>query len=718
VVVFQRLADLADNRRRWVLVGTVVFVLVAGVFGGPVAGLLSGGGSNFEDADSESVRAREQVEQAAGANPEPGMIVLVSPGEAVRSGSGRDEVEAVARDIADDPAVGRVSSFYNTNDEAFVSRDGRSTYLVVSFKPLPEKEVEDAAARIQDALAENENVTFGGGEVAGEQIGEQVGEDLARAELLVLPILFLASLFVFRGVVAALLPLLAGVVSIVSTFLVLRLVNEATTLSIYALNLVTGLGLGLAIDYSLFIVSRYREELERVGHGREALRRTLTTAGRTVAYSSLTVAIAIASLLVFPQPFLYSMGIGGLVVALLSGVTALVVLPAILAALGPRVNALAPTRWRRATEATARGEQRGFWYRLSHWVMRRPIPVATVTAALLLAAGAPFLRVEFTGVDASVLPESASARQVDDALAADFPPDRGSPILVAVEAPRSAASAVERYTEDVRGLDGVAAVSDPQPVGGELWRLDVISAEGPLDQTTQDLVREIRALEPPFDVSVGGYPAVFRDNQGSILSHLPIAIAILAVGTLALLFFMTGSVTLPLKALVMNLLTVSAAFGIAVVIFQDGNLQGLLDFRSQGALESTQPVLIFVMVFALSTDYAVFLLTRIKEARDAGASNTEAVATGLERTGRIVTAAALLFAIAIGAFSTSEIVFIKLIGVATALAVLIDSSIIRALLVPSLMKLMGEWNWWAPGPLRRLHERFGLREGEATPTGA
>ncbi|MGH3105102.1 MAG: MMPL family transporter [Gaiellaceae bacterium] len=714
--MLSRLADLAHARSRLVIVAAIAAAVAAGVFGGPVAGLLSASGSNFEDTDSESVRARALLEEAAGASPEAAIVALVETGADVRtSQAARDKVEAVAREIASDPVVARAVTFYDTRDPSFVSNDGTATIVVGSFKPVPEAETEEAIPGLIEAFEGDPAVTLGGGEVVGEELGEQVGKDLARAEAIAFPLLFLLSLFIFRGVVAALLPLIAGAFAILGTFLVLRIANEVTPLSIFALNLVTGLGLGLAIDYSLFIVSRYREELARVGPGREALRRTLATAGRTVAYSSLTVAAALAALLVFPQPFLYSMGIGGIAVALISAVVALVVLPAILAALGTRVNSLAPARWRRAAERTAEGRTSGFWYRLSRAVMRRPIPVATASAALLIALGLPFLNIEFTGVDANVLPKNASARQVSDALATRFPADRTSPVYLAVEAPRSEGAEVQSYAAGLRELPGVAEVLPPQPVGDALWRVDVLSANPALDNRSKELVREIRDRETPFEVKVGGETAAFVDQQSSLGDTLPLGIAILAFGTFVLLFLMTGSVILPLKAILMNLLTLSAALGILVLVFQDGRLEGLLDYESVGALDSTQPILLFAVAFALSTDYAVFLLTRIKEARDAGMDNTEAVATGLERTGRIVTAAALLFSIAIGAFSTSEIAFIKEVGVGTALAVLIDASLVRALLVPSLMKLLGGWNWWAPGPLRRLHERFGFSEAEEAP---
>jgi len=709
--MLNRLADIAARRSRRTLVLTFVFILFAGFFGGPVAGLLSGAGSNFEDPGSESVRAAEQLRTAAGESADIGGIALIDAGADVRgSDAARAKVERVARKIESVPAVARTITYYETRDPAFVSRDGESTYALFVLGAISEDAAEAAGEQIEARLAGEPGVKLGGDVVAGPQIGEQIGEDLARAEMLAFPLLFLLSLFFFRGVVAALLPLATGLVAILATFLSLRIANEITPLSIFALNLVTALGLGLAIDYSLFVVSRYREELARVGPGAEALRRTLATAGRTVLFSSLTVAASLAALLVFPQPFLYSMGLGGVFVALISAVTALVVLPAILAVLGTRVNALAPARWRRAGERTARGEQIGFWYGLSQWVMRRAALVAVASATLLIVLGIPFLGIKFTGVDASVLPQGASARQVADALGTRFPPGRGEPIYLAVEAPSSSADEVGEYASRLRGLAGVEAVDPPRPVSDELWRIDVVSEAEALAEQSQRLVESIRAVEAPFTVKAGGETAQFVDQQASLRSRIGFAIALLGIGTFVLLFAMTGSLLLPLKALAMNLLTVSAAFGLLVLIFQDGRLEGLLDYTSQGALESTQPILLFAVAFALSTDYAVFLLTRIKEARDGGQPNTEAVAGGLERTGRIVTAAALLFCVAIGAFSTSEIVFIKEVGIGTALAVLIDATIVRALLVPSLMKLMGSWNWWAPRPLRRLHDRFGLSE--------
>jgi RND superfamily putative drug exporter len=404
------------------------------------------------------------------------------------------------------------------------------------------------------------------------------------------------------------------------------------------------------------------------------------------------------------------MGIGGSLVALLAASVALVVLPAVLSMLGPRVNALAPRFLQRRAEREATQTETGFWYRLSRFVMRRPVPIAGLSAAFLIALGIPFFGIKFTSVDAQVLPESASARQVDDAVRSDFPPFRDTPIRLAIEGGRPSATA--DFLSEVKRDPGITAIQPAQQLGGGVTTVDAIGNAPFTSESAKSTVKRIRDLPNPpgATVLVTGGAAHFVDFQSSLEAHLPLALTIVVGATLVILFLMTGSVILPVKSLIMNVLNLSAVFGILVLLFQHGNLEGLLDYTGQGALEQTMPILLFAVAFGLSTDYAVFLLSRIKEARDHGASDSESVAIGLERTGRIVTAAALLFAIAIGAFATSQIIFLKENGIGTALAVLIDASIIRALLVPSLMELLGKWNWWAPRPLRRLYARIGLSE--------
>ena len=706
--MFNGLASLAQRRGRRVVIFAAVFFVAAGAIGGGVASKLAPYGA--DDPATESVKASDRLENDGYRQAE--VIVLVQ-NVSPSSQAGQRRIGQLEAQLKHNPDVASVTSYLETHSPDFVSHGGNTTYLAVGLKPTDDKEQQDAAKRIADSLDGQPGVSVGGIALAQEQVNKQVEKDLRMAELLAFPILFLLSLLFFRSGVAALLPLLIGGLAIVGTFLLLQIANEFVSVSIFALNLTTGLGLGLAIDYSLFVVSRYREEIAKFGPGAEAMRRTLNTAGRTVLFSSITVAVALASLMVFPQRFLYSMGLGGALVALLASLIALTVLPAVLALLGNRVNALSPSFLHRRAERDATVTESGFWYRLSRFVMRRPIGIATATAALLLVLGIPFYSLKFTSVDAQVLPESATARQVDNVMRAEFPPFHDTPVLALVEnATPSSLSAVGRQ---LAGAKGIAEVQPPVRLKGGDAVIQAFQDSSYISDKSRNAVKDIRALPNPdgSTVLIGGAAAHFVDLQSSLASHAPIALAIVIVATLIVLFLMTGSVVLPVKQLVMNALNLSAVFGILVFIFQDGRLEGLLDYKSQGALEQTMPILLFAVVFGLSTDYGVFLLSRIKEARDNGASDSECVAIGLERTGRIVTAAALLFAIAIGAFATSQIVFIKENGVGTALAVLLDASLIRALLVPSLMELLGRWNWWAPKPLRRLHYRFGLSETTA-----
>ena len=697
--MFNALAHLANSRPWRVLGLTLVGFVIAGVLGGPVAGLLNSDSDSFSDNSSDSALAVEAVEDATGQSASPDLLVLLDRGDT----AALRETRAILN------ANDAVAQVVGGTGARFTSTDRTQTYVGAFF--AADADVDAASEELVDELNEVDGATVGGPIPAFQEVNHHVESDLIRAELIAFPLLFLASLWVFRSAVAALLPLLVGGLTIVISLLFLRGINEGIDISIFALNLITGLGLGLSIDYSLFMVSRYREELQRVGPGREAITRTMMTAGRTVAFSSATVAGAGLALMVFPLRFLYSMGIGVTLVSFVAALVSLVVLPSLFAVLQHRVNAGAPQRWQRAREAEARADQAGFWYRLSQFVMRFPVAVALAGTAILLTLGAPFLGIKLTGVDATVLPEGSSAKLVDATLRDDFPGADASPILLAVKAPESEISSIQSYAVGLTELDSRAQVTEPVYLGDSLWRIDVLSPERALTDHTRDLVKEIRAQDAPVEVLVGGESADNVDQLDAIKRGLPLAMLILAALTLFTLFLMTGSIILPIKALLMNVLTVSATFGVLVLIFQHGRLEGPLDYTSQGALESTQPVFLFAVAFGLSTDYAVFLLTRIKEARDAGAGERESVALGLQRTGRIVTAAALLFAIALGAFATSEIIFIKELGIGTAVAVLIDATIVRAMLVPSLMALLGKWNWWAPRPLRRLHERIGLSEG-------
>lgn len=680
----------ARHPRRWLL-GAFLFVAVAAAVGGPVAGLLSTSG-DFDDRDSQSFAAREQIEAATGRQVSPAVVALVRPDAGARTAAGRAELRRVAAILGADPAVASASV-------GTVSSDGKRGYVLASLKAGADEA--DAATRIDDALGGRAGVSLGGALYVNEQIGEQITADLGRAEMIAFPLLALLSLLFFRRWRAALLPLVVGFATILVTFLAMFLINQVHGLSVFALNLVIALGLGLAVDYSLFLVSRFREEMAARGPGRDAVVATMQAAGRTIVFSSLTVAAAMASLVVFPLNFLKSMGIGGAAVALVAAGVALTLTPAFLALWGSKLAARA---------RHDRPETEGRWYRISHWTMRRPGIVAAVTAGLMIAATLPAFGAAWKSADESTLSRTHSARVVADAVAADTGGRTATPVVAAVQAPASAAPRLAAYAASLRALPGAERVSAPQYLGGGTWQVDVASRDSVGSDATQALVADVRAVAAPGAAAIGGLPAEFGDTNAAIAASLPLAIALLVLTTILVLWLMTGSVILPIKAVLMNALTVGATLGLLVLVFQDGRFEGLLGYESSGGVEASQFVLLAAIVFALSTDYGVFLLARIKEARERGLDDREAVARGLERTGGIVTAAAILMAVAIGAFATSEIAFIKQVGIGVAAGVLLDAFVVRTFLVPALMALLGRWNWWSPAWLTRIHDRIGLRE--------
>jgi RND superfamily putative drug exporter len=707
------LADLARLRTRRVLAVAGVFFAVALVLGAPITSKLKAQPSDFQDPASQNQTAAALIASATGHDPEFGLAALVqTPGDVRTSAPEQRKAARVAALLQRQPGFQRLIDYPATHNPTLVSRDGQQTLVLAAF--AKQSQAYDAAQRLRAQLR-GHRVLFGGRDVTFEHISHRTSSDLATAELLAFPLLLLLSIWVFRGLVAAALPPLIGALAIVASFLGLRLVNQFDGLSIFAVNLVTGMGLGLSIDYSLFIVARYREEVARVTTIRVALRRTLLTAGRTVLFSCLTVAAAMASLTVFPLRFLYSMGIGGMLTALSTGAVSLVVLPAVLVLLGPRINSLAPAWLQRSRQRAAQPAETGLWFRLAQAVMRRPATIGLAAAALLVATGLPFLRIAFTPASARVLPANAEERVVAEAVAANFAVDGSQRIAVVLRTGATGAAAVKAFAARAAALPGGAQAIPPQYLGRSTWELDLLPRGSAYSAANKALVRRLRTLPAAFPVYVGGATAAFLDQQSSIGSHIPLAVLILGLTTIAALFAMTGSIVLPIKALAMNMLTVTVAAGGLVLVFQDGHLSGLLNFRSDGGLEASNLVLLFTLAFALSTDYGVFLFARIKEARESGLSNRDAIALGLERTGRLVTAAALLFCVAIGAFVTSHVLFIKQLGFGTALAVALDASVVRALLVPSLMALMGDWTWWAPAPLRRLHARLRLGERELPP---
>lgn len=703
-----RLAQLAVGRPWRVLLVVAPILLAAAVLGLPIAGMLKSSLGDFQDSHSQNARALGIVEAATGQSAGYGVAALVpSRGDVHRHPGAAGDARRTAALLASEPGAQRIIDYPATHLSQLVSRSGDETAVLAAF--ATQEQAATAVAKLRSILGRDSGVRFGGPDIAFTEMNSRISADLHRTELVVFPILMLLSLWVFRGVIAATLPLLVGGFAIALTFCLLRAINELLGLSIFAVDLVSGLGLGLGIDYSLFILWRYREELAGGADPREAIVRTYRTAGRTVLYSSLTVAGALASLLAFPLRFLYSMGIGGIVVALAAGGVSLVVLPAVLVILGPRVNALSFASGRPGVTPPAGGRaDRGAWFALARGVMRHPGPVAAASGVILLASALPALNLKLEPVDADMLPTSFQSRQVADALSRRFPSDGSQAIVISVRAPVRAAARVGELAADAKRIAKAGAVElPPRYLGRGSWEIQLFPRGGSTSAANQRLVRDLRAALNPRGGVVGGLTAWFIDEKQTIAAGIPLALLILACVTMISLFLMTGSVVIPVKALLMNLLTISVGFGVLVLVFQDGNLASPLGVQPLGGLEESNLLLLFVLAFALATDYGVFLFGRIKEAHDAGLGNREAVALGIARTGRLITAAALLFCVAVGAFMASQIFFVKQYAFGTALSVAIDATLVRILLVPSLMALLGDWNWWAPAPLRRLHARIG-----------
>jgi len=724
--MIDRLARLATERTRRVLLIAGAVFLLAAALGAPVLTILKSENSEFQDHNAQNQQVLRAIEHATGQSAEYGVAALVPTSGDVRSDpAATAEARRVAALLATQPGFQRELDYAGggragspSNLSALVSRDGRYTLVLAAFATQDRSAA--AVAHVRPDLA-GSGVLFGGNDVTFHEINERTTSDLKRAETMAIPILLLLSFWVFRGLIAAALPLLVGGFAIVITFLLLRIIDHVLGLSIFAANLVTGMGLGLGIDYSLFVLSRYREELARGHPTGTAIARTLQTAGRTVLYSSLAVAGAAASMLAMPLRFLYSMGVGGAIVSLSAGAVSLIVLPAVLVALGPRINALAPKRLQRNAAQAARGAESGAWYRLARGVMRRPGAVALGTAVLLLAIASPALRLALTPADAHVLPASSQPREVAETVTRDFAVNGAQTVAMVVHAGPSgtlpSGSSVDALVGRAQSVAGNQAhlVAAPRYLGRDTWDAELVPRGSVGSAANQRLVHNLRALASPPALLVGGGTAWFVDQKAAIAAHTPLTLAILVLVTGGFLFMMTGSLVIPVLALLMNLLTVAVGAGLLVLVFQDGHLSSLFGFTPIGGLEESNLVLLFIIAFALSTDYGVFLFARIKEAHDDGLAARDAVAYGLERTGRLVTAAALLFCVAIGAFVTSEIFFIKELGFGAALAVAIDATFVRALLVPALMGRLGERAWWAPRPLRRLHARIGLHEGGGGP---
>ncbi|RBY84423.1 MMPL family transporter [Blastococcus sp. TF02A-26] len=718
--MFETLGRVMYRRRRTVVVVSLLFLLVAGVWGTGVFGKLTGAG--FEDPDSESSRAADVAERELGRESADVVVLYRSDELTVDEPAFRaavqDSLAALPQDL-----LARTTTYWSTGADPLVSEDRQATYAVLQLADGADDD--EAMTAIEDELsADGLTASLGGNAVVNRDINERVGADIARAEMISLPVLAVLLVVIFGSLAAASLPLAIGGTAILGAFTALHVVSGFTDVSVFAVNVVTILGLGLAIDYGLFVVSRFREEMARQASVEDAVARTMATAGRTVAVSGATVAISLAGLTIFPQVFLRSMGFGGMSAVLVAMLAALTLLPALLGMLGPRVEALSVRPFLRrltrrpAVPAPAGPDEHGAWYRIARSVMRRPMVYAVAVIALLVVLALPFLRVQFGAIDVRVLPAGTESRVVSETIDADFPAAPEAPVTAIVSLPdavdsAAGSAALDRYVAAVAtvpGVDGATVTS----AAGDTARVAVAYGGDPVDADARALVEAVRDVPVPdgVEVLVGGESAVMADLLDSLGSLLPWMALLVVATTLVLLFLAFGSVVLPVKAVLMNVLSLGASFGALVWIFQEGHLSGFLDFTPTGFVEATQPILVLAIVFGLSMDYEVFLMSRIREQYDLTGDNTTAVATGLQRTGGIISSAALLLVVVIGAFSLSGITFIKMIGVAMLIAIVVDATVVRLLLVPATMRLLGRANWWAPGPLRRVYARYGIREDD------
>ncbi|MFE9018984.1 MMPL family transporter [Streptomyces sp. NPDC007808] len=703
-------------RPRLSLLVALVLTALAVLVGSGVADRLGSGG--WEDPHAGSTYATKALEREFPAS-QPNLLLLVDAGGAsVDDPAVAAEAKRLVERLAGEKGVTGVGSYWQTKSPSLRAQDGHEA-LIAARITGDEKEAGETLDRIAPAFRGTHGpveVGVGGPVAVRHEMQTIIQEDLLRAEMIALPVTLVLLVMVFGSAVAALLPLGIGIVAILGTNAVLRGLTEFTDVSVFAMNLTTALGLGLAIDYALFIVRRFREELATGGDPLTAVGTTLRTAGRTVLFSALTVAVSLAAMLLFPQYFLRSFAYAGIAVVLLAAAAALILLPAALILLGHRVNSLDLRRLfrrgRRSPEpdgASAAPEGRA-WTRTANLVMRRAPFFALGTTAVLVLLGLPFLGVKFGTADDRQLPSSAESRVVQQHIRDGFPGSPGGGLEVLTEG-RATQAQYADYKERIAALPGVVRVDGPL-VKGEHAYFTVQPKGEAVDEQAQRLVDDLRAARAPFDTEVTGAAAVLVDSKDAIAERLPLAAAFIAVVTLLLVFLLTGSVLIPVQAVVLNALSLTAMFGAVVWVFQDGHLSGLLGFTSPGSIETTLPVLMFCVAFGLSMDYGVFLLSRIKEEYDTTGDHDQSVRHGLQRTGGLITAAAVILAVVMVAIGTSRVTNTKMLGLGIALAVLMDAMIVRSLLVPAVMRLTGRATWWAPGPLRRFHQRFGLSEGE------
>jgi len=719
--VFERWGRTAYRRRRRILVIALLVAVVGGVWRTTIFAKVQTAGG-FDAPNSQSQHEANLATSTFGRDA--GDVVVLYSSKTLTTASPAFR-SAVTHTLAALPhsRVESYATYWSTGSRQFVSASGHQTYAVLELAGATDTARQTSYDAIKTGLsAPGLRSQVGGAVPTDETIDQQTTKSITRAEGLSFPILLILLLVIFGSLTAACLPLAIGALGILGSFTALRLLTMVTGVSVFSLNITTILGLGLGIDYGLFLVGRFREELHRQDSVEDAVARTLSTAGRTVLVSGVTVAIVLASLMLFPELFLRSMGYGGVATVLVDMLAALIVLPALLAVLGPKVNSL---RVRRSVRRAPAADGSGRWYRLAHSVMRRPVLYAVPIVVILLGLGSPFLHVVWGGVDATALPASAAPRLVTEALNTDFPGNPTAPIEAIVQFTGPIAGSPARsagLAAYVTRLDRVRGISSALVTGsgGDIARVDMRYAPNPYSPQARAIAGQVRDVAPPAGARayVGGQTAGLSDELSSLGRTLPWMALTVVLATFLLMFLAFGSLVLPLQAIVMNILSLGAMFGVVTWIFQDGHLSGLLGFTPNGTISPTIPILMFAIMFGLSMDYEVFLISRIRERYDQTGDNTAAIASGLQRTGGVITSAALLLVIVIGLFSLSSISFIKMLGVGMIVALILDATLVRMLLVPATMRLLGDANWWAPGPLRRFYARHGIHEDDGPAPGA
>ncbi|MGF1428875.1 MMPL family transporter [Kitasatospora sp. LaBMicrA B282] len=695
------LGRFCHRHRRWVLAFWVAVLALGVLIGGRV---FEGSVTNTSSGGYESVRGSNLV---AAADPAAGTVTAVVDGKPVDSPQVRDAVTAAAADLAKLPGVLSVSDAYQSGQQALRSTDGSASLVTVRMAADSSTAQQQAVSQALTAMQPpGTHVTVGGDLVLQHEVKAQTASDTRFGEIVTLPLTLVVMVLVFGGLAAASLPVIGAVASVGGALLAMFGFSQIMDIDTTVLPIATVLGLGLSIDYALLMVNRFREEKGAGAEPAVAVERTAATAGRTVAFSGLTVAVALSGLFVFTSPVFRAVAAAGVSVVVIAVLAALTLVPALLGFAGHRIK---PPKHAEPDE--------GFFARTVRRVQRRAVPVALVCVALLMAAGAPFLSADMRSTGAAVLPTSSAGRQVSDTVDARFPQLAPAPVTVVVQgSEQDGAQAARQYAADVVAkLPGVAGVRAVQPAGPDLSTVEVLVHGDPQGAQAKQVVDELRADRGGLTTYVTGDAAGVVDFQHELADRGPWALGLVAAGTLVLLFLMTGSLVMPVKALLMNLLSLGCSLGALTMVFQHGWFSGLLGFTPTGGLETFIPVLVFAFAFGLSMDYEVFLLARIKELRDQGYGCKQAVQLGLQRSGRIITSAALLMVIVFAGFAAGQMLMVKEMGIALAVAVAVDATLVRCLLVPAMMSLFGEFNWWAPKPLRKLYARFGLREHVALP---